>query len=47
HYLEPLVRPDSIAVVGASRRPDAVGNTVLKNLLKGEFPGPLYAVNPR
>ena len=47
HYLEPLVRPDSIAVVGASRRADAVGNTVLKNLLQGEFPGPLYAVNPR
>ena len=47
HYLDPLVRPDSIAVVGASRRADAVGNTVLKNLLRGEFPGALYAVNPR
>ena len=47
HYLDPLVRPDSIAVVGASRRAGAVGNTVLKNLLRGEFPGPLYAVNPR
>lgn len=47
HYLDPLVRPDSIAVVGASRRADAVGNTVLKNLLRGEFPGSLYAVNPR
>ena len=47
HYLDPLVRPDGIAVVGASRRADAVGNTVLKNLLKGEFPGALYAVNPR
>ena len=46
HYLDPLVRPDSIAVVGASRRTDAVGNTVLKNLLRGEFPGALYAVNP-
>ena len=47
HYLDPLVRPDSIAVVGASRRENAVGNTVLKNLLRGEFPGALYAVNPR
>lgn len=47
HYLDPLVRPDSIAVVGASRRADAVGNTVLKNLLRGEFPDALYAVNPR
>lgn len=46
HYLDPLVRPDSIAVVGASRRADAVGNSVLKNLLQGEYPGALYAVNP-
>ena len=46
HYLDPLVRPDSIAVVGASKRENAVGNTVLKNLLRGEFPGALYAVNP-
>ena len=46
HYLDPLVRPDSIAVVGASRREDAVGNAVLKNLLQGEYPGALYAVNP-
>lgn len=47
HYLDPLVRPGSIAVVGASRRADAVGNTVLKNLLRGEFRDALYAVNPR
>ena len=47
HFLDPLVRPDSVAVVGASGREDAVGNSVLKNLLKGEFPGLLYAVNPR
>ena len=47
HYLDPLLRPNSIAVVGATRRADAVGNTVLKNLARGEFPGVLYAVNPR
>ena len=47
HYLDPLLRPRSIAVVGATQRKDAVGNTVLKNLLAGEYPGILYAVNPR
>ena len=47
HFLDPLLRPNSIAVVGATRRADAVGNTVLKNLARGEFPGALYAVNPR
>ena len=46
HYLDPLVRPDTVAVVGATGRANAVGNTVLKNLLRGEFPGALYAVNP-
>ena len=46
HYLDPLVRPDTVAVVGATVRVNAVGNTVLKNLLRGEFPGALYAVNP-
>ena len=34
-------------MVGATRRAGAVGNTVLKNLTRGEFPGALYAVNPR
>ena len=47
HFLDPLLRPDAIAVVGATEREHAVGNTVLKNLLRGEFPGALYAVNPR
>ena len=46
HYLDPLVRPDTVAVVGATMRANAVGNTVLKNLLRGEYPGALYAVNP-
>jgi acyl-CoA synthetase (NDP forming)/GNAT superfamily N-acetyltransferase len=44
--LRPLLRPASVAVVGASRRPDAVGNAVLRNLLGGEFDGPVYPVNP-
>ncbi len=47
HFLDPLLHPDSIAVVGATQRADTVGNNVLKNLLRGEFPGALYAVNPR
>ena len=47
HFLDPLLSPEAIAVVGATEREHAVGNTVLKNLLRGEFPGALYAVNPR
>ncbi len=46
HKLDPLLRPKSIAVVGASQRKDVVGNMILCNLLEGEYPGVLYAVNP-
>ncbi|MEM1413795.1 MAG: acetate--CoA ligase family protein [Myxococcota bacterium] len=52
--LRPFFQPASVAVVGASRDPDAVGHAVLENLLFGQkgsrdreagFPGPVYAVN--
>jgi acyl-CoA synthetase (NDP forming) len=47
HRLDPLLRPASIAVLGATERAGAVGRTTCENLLKGGFAGPLYAVNPR
>jgi acyl-CoA synthetase (NDP forming) len=46
HYLDPLLRPASIAVVGASERPESVGLQTMENLLTGGFEGHLYAVNP-
>lgn len=46
HRLDPLLRPRSIAVVGASERPGSVGRTTVHNLLAGGFDGPLYPVNP-
>ena len=46
HHLDPLLRPRSIAVVGASEKPDSVGRQTVYNLLTGRFPGKLYAVNP-
>ena len=47
HVLDPLLRPQSIAIVGATQRIGSVGNMVLKNLLEGKYPGKLYVVNPR
>ncbi|MBV9896398.1 MAG: GNAT family N-acetyltransferase [Chloroflexi bacterium] len=38
--------PRSVAVVGASRHADAVGAAVVRNLVDGGFPGPVYPVNP-
>ena len=46
HYLDLLLRPKSIAVVGASERPGSVGLQTMENLLTGRFEGKLYAVNP-
>ena len=44
--LSALLRPRSVAVVGASREPGKVGHVILTNLLAGGFAGDLYAVNP-
>lgn len=43
--LDVFFRPQSIAVVGASDDPSSVGHAVLKNLLDGGFPRPVYPVN--
>jgi acyl-CoA synthetase (NDP forming) len=46
HALDPLLRPASMAVVGASERPHSVGRRTVENLLTGKYSGRLYAVNP-
>ena len=46
HKLDPLLRPKSIAVVGASARKDSMGEWALINLERGGFPGKVYPVNP-
>ncbi|MFJ9770596.1 GNAT family N-acetyltransferase [Kitasatospora sp. NPDC101157] len=44
--LAALLRPASVAVVGASRRPGSVGRTVLGKIRRGGFSGAVWAVNP-
>ncbi|MBL7499463.1 GNAT family N-acetyltransferase [Frankia sp. CNm7] len=44
--LRALLRPRSVAVVGASRRPRTVGHEVVRNIVAGGFPGPVHVVNP-
>ncbi|WP_431682381.1 GNAT family N-acetyltransferase [Kitasatospora sp. KL5] len=44
--LTALLRPRAVAVVGASRRPGAVGHAVLAKIREGGFTGELWAVNP-
>lgn len=47
HRLEALFNPASIAVVGASETPGAVGARVFANLVSGGFEGPVVPVNPK
>ena len=44
--LEPLFRPRSVAIVGASPRP-SVGRYIVDTLKEFGFPGDVYPVNPR
>ena len=44
--LDAILRPKSIAVVGASRQPDTIGYQILDNLVRWGFKGPVYPVNP-
>ena len=45
--LRHLLRPASVAVVGASRKPGNVGHAILRNIMTCGFRGGVYAVNPR
>lgn len=44
--LEALLRPKSIAVIGASMKPDRAGYLMMRNLLAGGFAGPVLPVTP-
>ncbi len=44
--LEALLRPKSIAVIGASEKPERAGSVMMRNLLAGGFAGPILPVTP-
>lgn len=44
--LNGLLKPKSIAIIGASVTPGKIGNTVIKNLIESEYKGGVYPVNP-
>lgn len=45
--LEPLLRPRTIAVLGASRNPGTIGHEILSNLIAFGYSGAVYPVNPK
>ncbi|MEN8233365.1 MAG: bifunctional GNAT family N-acetyltransferase/acetate--CoA ligase family protein [Actinomycetota bacterium] len=43
----PLMAPQSVAVIGASRDVSTIGGRLFNNLINGDFTGPVYPVNPK
>lgn len=44
--LDRFFRPDSVAIIGASRNPGKAGNVILENIIANDYQGRLYPVNP-
>ncbi len=42
-----LLKPKSVAIIGASATPGKIGNTVVKNLIESGYQGGIYPVNPQ
>jgi acetyl coenzyme A synthetase (ADP forming)-like protein len=47
HTFDSLLKPQSIAVVGASRRTGSIGRQILHQLMEFEYRGMLFPVNPK
>src|SRR5258708_27599919 len=45
--LDPIFKPQSVAVVGASASPGSVGGILMRNLMENPFGGVVYPVNPK
>ena len=44
--LHPLFRPETVAVIGASRSPGTIGYQIVDNLVRHGYQGTIYPVNP-
>ena len=42
-----IMRPDSVAVIGASAEDGKIGNSVMRNLIDGGYRGEIYPIHPR
>ncbi len=42
-----IMRPDAVAVIGASGEAGKIGNSVMKNLINGGYKGEIYPINPK
>lgn len=42
-----IMKPDAVAVIGASSEDGKIGNSVMKNLINGGYQGAIYPINPK
>lgn len=42
-----IMRPDTVAVIGASAKDGKIGNSVMKNLINGGYQGKIYPIHPK
>lgn len=42
-----IMRPDTVAVIGASAEDGKIGNSVMKNLINGGYQGRIYPIHPK
>ena len=42
-----IMKPDSVAVIGASAEAGKIGNSVMKNLINGGYQGKIYPIHPK
>jgi acetyl coenzyme A synthetase (ADP forming)-like protein len=42
-----MMRPNAVAVIGASDQDGKIGNSVMKNLINGGYAGEIYPINPK
>jgi acetyl coenzyme A synthetase (ADP forming)-like protein len=42
-----IMKPDALAVIGASNEDGKIGNSVMKNLINGGYQGKIYPIHPK
>jgi len=42
-----IMKPDAVAVIGASAEAGKIGNSVMKNLINGGYQGKIYPIHPK
>jgi len=46
-FLDPIFKPKSVAVIGATSRTGSIGNHIVRNIINYGFNGTLFPVNPK